>query len=484
MANKKRYKDYHSFAEPAYLQSQQLAGNIDPDINTPDQVEDKRFEIDSQVPYVGEIVTRSMQGGVWDYYPTQVYLQNPAKILLDVYQNVEAWDNIICDGRVKAAFNNLRSGILSLQYCIDENGAPARVFKFVQKNIDMLPVYDCISAQLMARLYGYAVDEVIWDYAQDENKLIVTNIVSKAQRWFAYDYENNLRYRNKQNMTLGDPVPPRKFLVTRLHPTYEDPYSGREAICNAIYWPVKFRSAILKYSVDFLDKYGTPWIDATYEAQLPTPQKDELLNRLKNSIRHGIILHPDTSEIKPLLTSDSRAIDNYIKFLDYLNKEIDMAILGNNLSTEVKGGSFAAATAHAGIRDDIVQECIRMIETTWNQLIEWICWYNFPHGIEFPKFKLYKNYPPSKEQAEIMVMMAKMGVKFKKEYFQRTLGIPENEFDLGEPVQEMNPGMKGNIVGASGQGDGKEMTTKNNEDIQDKGIEAKDASSNNQTIEK
>jgi phage gp29-like protein len=265
-------------------------------------------------------------------------------------------------------------------------------------------------------------------------------------------------------MTLGDPCPPRKFLVTRLHPTYADPYSGQDAIANAIYWPVKFRSATIKYAIDFLDKYGAPWLDVKYDGALPSSQKTELLTTLKNSIRHGIVLHADTSEINPLLTSDSKSIDNYIKFIDMLNLEIDMAILGNNLTTEVKGGSFAAATALSGIRDDIVQECIRMIENTWNQLIEWICWYNFPHGIALPKFKLYKNYPPTEEQARIIVAMdglKNVRFKFTKEYFQRVLGIGENEFEIENvSINEM------------------QQTNNINKSIVESGIESKDNSSN------
>lgn len=460
MANKKKYREY--FAEPAFLKAQEPTGR-DPDINEPSQVADKRFQVESQTPYIGEIVNRSNQGGVWDYWPTQVAMQNPSKILLGLNQNIEAWDDIIADGRVKAAYNNLRAGILSLQYSVDQNNAPARVYKYVKKCIDMLPVYDCIGAQLMARMFGYAVDEVIWSYDDDERLLIPSNVCSKAQRWFAYDYNNNLRYKNKQNMTLGDPCPPRKFLVTRMHPTYADPYCGQEALANAIYWPVKFRAVIIKYGIDFLDKYGAPWIDASYEANLPTKQKDELLNTLKKSIRHGIILHPDTSEIKPLSMSDSRSVDNYISFLDMLNREIDMAILGNNMSTEIKGGSFAAASALSGIRDDIVQECIRMIETTWNQLIEWICWYNFPHGIEIPKFKMYKNYPATKEQAEICQSLVNQGIKFTKDYYQRTFGLQENEFEIGSPVGIMKPNSSSKIT---------------SEAITEKGIEAKDNSTN------
>ena len=57
-------------------------------------------------------------------------------------------------------------------------------------------------------------------------------------------------------------------------------------------------------------------------------------------------------------------------YLDFMNLEIAMAILGNNLTTEVQGGSQAAATVHMSVRDDIVESDANICEQVFNELIK------------------------------------------------------------------------------------------------------------------
>ena len=241
-------------------------------------------------------------------------------------------------------------------------------------------------------------------------------MTGKAARWFGFDDQNNLRYKTKVEQVQGEKLPPRKFLVTRYHPRYDDPHASREALFNGLYWPVKFRHMIMEYGIRFVEKYGSPWIDVELESDLQKERLDEILNVLQNTFQDGIVAHPNNTKITALDMSDTKAVQNYVDWLDVMNREIDMVILGNNMSAEIKGGSYAAAQTLSGVRDDIVKEDSRMIETSMNQLIEWIAWYNFSPGAKLPKFKLYKSEPPTKERAEIDTMTSKMGVKLKNRW--------------------------------------------------------------------
>lgn len=422
---------------------------------------DPRFNVTSRKPYTGEVVTRSL---VWDYWRTSLPLPNDSEILKKMGQNIEAVDEILCDARVKAALNNRRSGLNSLKWTLDQNGSPARPFKIINRILDGYPIHDILAEMMMACFYGYNVTEVIWEVK--DGLVLPTNLTGKAQRWFAYSDTNELRIKTKANMVQGEPLPPRKFLVTRFHPRYDDPYAGREALFNACYWPVKFRRVIMQWAMQFLEKYGMPWLDVTMEGGLQQDRLTEIVSTIQQTYQDGIVAHPDNTKIIKMDMDDSKTVESYEKWLDVLNREIDMAILGTNLATEVKGGSYAAASAHMSVRDDIVKEDIRMIESTFNQLIEWIAWYNFPADINLPKFKLYRSEPPTKERAEIDTMCAAMGVKLKKEYFARTYGYNEEEFDLTEEAV---------ITSDNGLSDVEAKT------IQDSEIETKDQSTNSQT---
>jgi hypothetical protein len=441
---------------------------------------DERFKVESHKPYTDEIVTRAT---VWDYFLTGLALPTPSTILGHLNTNIKIWDELLEDGRVKAAFNNRRAGAMSLHWTIDQMDAPDDFYNLVITIFKQLHVYEAMSGMMLAPFYGYIPSEVIWNVV--DKKIVPLNIVPKSPRWFVYNELNELHYVTKHNMTLGEPLPPRKVIVTRYNPTYQDPYAGQEALANSIYWPVKFRHMIMKYMMRYCNKYGMPWLDFEYEAGLSKDKQDSAIDVLKKTFEDGIFSHPNNTKINPLMASNSHSVENFNSALDMMNREIDMAVLGNNMSAEIKGGSFAAATALAGVRDDIIQSDIRMLEASWNQLIEWIAWYNFPLGTSLPAFKLYKNYPGTKDQAEILVMLQKGGVRLKgKAYICRTFGLNKEEFEMGEPVQELNPGSKGNVVAPITDtkiSDDPTAPGVDNKAIAKKGIETKDQAVNTST---
>ena len=442
---------------------------------------DPVFKVTSKKPYQGEIVTRGL---VWDYYRTQLALPETSDVLIKLGKNIEEVDQLLCDGRVKAAYNNRRAGVLSLKWTLDQNEAPSRVMKLVSKVFEAYPMYDILGEMMMAPFYGYNVSEVVWEYK--DGYVVPTNLTGKAQRWFVYSDKNELRVKSKVEQVQGEELPPRKFLVTRYHPRYDDPYAGREALFNACYWPVIWRRIIFQYAMQFLDKYGMPWIDVTTDDLLQKDRLTEIVDVLKQTFQDGILAHPSNTKLQKMEMDDAKTIDNYINFLDAINREIDMSILGCNLMTEVKGGSYAAANTQAGVRDDIIKEDIRMLEATMNQLIEWIAWFNCPIGIKLPKFRMYKSEPPTKERAEIDIMISKLGIKLNKAYYARTYGLNDDEFEVGAPVQTLTPGAKGDVAGALP--DGQEPAVSKPDDsngmsksVTEATIETKDQVSNSQT---
>jgi broad specificity phosphatase PhoE len=442
-----------------------------------------------------EITTRAV---IWDFYRTSLLLPTQSDILIALGKNIEEMDQLLVDGRVHAAFANRRAGTLSLKWTIDQNEAPSRMFKTIEKMFDQYNIYEVIAEMLQAPFYGYAVTEVIWE--NKDGLYIPTDLRGKAARWFGFDELNSIRMKTKVEQVQGERLPPRKFLVTRYHPRYDDPHASREALFNSLYWPVKFRHMILEYGMRFVEKYGSPWIDVSLESGLQKERLDEVLNVLQQTFANGIVAHPKNTEIKPLDMSDTKAVQNYVDWMDVMDREIDMAILGNNMSAEIKGGSFAAATTLAGVRDDIIKEDARMIETSMNQLIEWVCWYDFGTTEKLPKFKLYKSEPPTVDRANIDLMMSKLGVKLTKSYFSRTYGYNDDEFEIGQPVQTLSTGSKGNVAGAIPEGqepredDGTKsmqqvgqqgsdgMSSATSGAITEAGIETKDVASNEDTL--
>ena len=468
---------------PSYMKQDANTNTIE-NAYTPneDTQDNPLFKVTSKEPYKQEIVTRAL---AWDYYRVQLALPNDSDILAKLGRNIEEVDQLLVDARVKSAFNNRRAGLLSLKWSIDENNAPIRVMKTVERIFQQLPIGDIMAEMMLAPFYGYQVSEVVWESI--DGLILPTNVSGKAARWFVYSDKNELRVKSKVQQVQGERLPPRKFLVTRFHPSYDAPYAGREALFNGVYWPVMFRRIVMQWAMQFLEKYGMPWFDISMEGGLQQDRLQEIVNTINQTYQNGILAHPDNTTLTKLGMDESKTIDNYSNWLDVLNREIDMCILGNNLTTEVKGGSFAAATAHMGVRDDIIQEDCRMIERSMDQLIEWIAWYNFGAKISLPKFKLYKNEPPTMDRSDIDLNLAKLGIKFNKAYISRTYGINEDEFEFGQPLMTGKGGEPGaggtpqQPAGVENADDTVQISDSDAGKIQNAGIEAKDQATNSQT---
>ena len=118
-------KFYRNFSSQGFLNNPRDPTSA-PQLNsigmTGDSQFDPRFNVTSRTPYLPEITTRQV---VWDYWRVQLALPNESEVLKKMGQNIEAVDELMCDARVKAALNNRRAGMGSLQWTLDQNQAPA-----------------------------------------------------------------------------------------------------------------------------------------------------------------------------------------------------------------------------------------------------------------------------------------------------------------------------------------------------------------------
>jgi len=375
----------------------------------------------------GEIVTRDT---AFDYYKTLGFLPNVDPVLKKLNKDVEVYDDLFADARVKAAFGSRQAGCTSLSYELDRMGTPARQYKVVESVLNTLPVTDIIAQMISAVWYGYQVSEVIW--SRVGGMVLPTSVVPKPQRWFRFSEDNELVYLTKTHQTDGVKLPDHKFITARHSPSYGNPYG--DPVAQACYWPVKFRHTGFRFFTQFIEKYGMPWIKTEYPLGARESRVIEMLDVLNKSVQDSVVAYPSEWKVDALPVGGSqKSEDIYAKFLDYCNTEIYMALLGQNLTSEVEGGSYAAAKVHGGVRQDLIEGDKRMVEAAFDTLIDWIFFYNFS-GDARPEFHLIEAPRPSVEDSQVTSALYTAGVRFKKVYYQKHYGLSEDEFDLPEPV--------------------------------------------------
>lgn len=134
-------------------------------------------------------------------------------------------------------------------------------------------------------------------------------------------------------------------------------YSTREPILSApwhglaLWWLAKSYS-LLDWS-DQNDRLATGKFVAEpgKEVSFTPEQRKELARDIQQLGRNGSVVMPEGVSLK-LLESQADTYETYSMQIDAANTAFAVALLGNNLSSEVKGGSYAAASVHENVADD------------------------------------------------------------------------------------------------------------------------------------
>jgi phage gp29-like protein len=148
----------------------------------------------------------------------------------------------------------------------------------------------------------------------------------------------------------------------------------------------------------------------------------------------AVAIVPEGSDISIMSAGDKRGgSDVHSGYIQMANAEISKAVLGQTLTTEIgDAGSYAAASAHNLIREDIAAADRRRISSAFNRLAAVYTFYNFGPDACRPLFEFVKDEDLQAERAERDVKLYQTGWRPKKDYFIREYGMQEDDFAVQE----------------------------------------------------
>ncbi|MEW6115368.1 MAG: DUF935 family protein [Nitrospirota bacterium] len=369
-----------------------------------------------------------------DFYSLGMYLPNPDPVLKKMGKDIDVYNELLVDAHLGGCVTSRKSGVKSLEWEIDRGKSKSRTSKLITDVFKNLDIDRIIGEILNAPLFGYQPLEVMWEKG---SYWLPRDVVGKPQRWFVFSEENELRLRTKENCINGEKLPPKRFLLARHEATYENPYGF--PLLSRCFWPVTFKKGGYKFWVTFIEKFGMPFIIGKLPRGLDRKEYDALADMLQNMVQDAIAVVPDDSSVEigggsgKGSGSGSGSSDIYDRLISSCKTEISIAILGQNLTTEVKGGSYAATQGHMQVRKDIRDADKKIVENVFNTLIGWIFELNFGSG-ERPVFSLYEEEDVDKTLAERDKTLSDTGqVKFTKQYFMREYGFEEGDIEVVSP---------------------------------------------------
>ncbi|HBK1664896.1 TPA: DUF935 family protein [Campylobacter jejuni] len=190
-------------------------------------------------------------------------------------------------------------------------------------------------------------------------------------------------------------------------------FKNGDALLTKLYFPVKLKNASLKFWMEFLERFGSPWAVAKTDSD-----PDALASEIHQML-NGDSAVIDKEEELDLIQPKAKA--NYNEIIDYLDNQIRSVVLGANLSSQVSGGSLAAAESHNQIRKDLAAQDGQIVLFILNRAIK------FFKEINHFKDELYVQFfseaEPKSELCERDLKLFNMGFFFDEEYIKNTYNV-------------------------------------------------------------
>lgn len=363
------------------------------------------------------------RGRSFDAQALGMYLPNPDPILKAQGKDIKVYRDLRSAALVGGNIRRRKAAVLALERGLKRGQAPVRVERFIRDWLADLDMDRILRELLDAPLFGYQPVELMWRPVG--LNLVPEDLLGKPAEWFLYDQDNNLRFRARDAGIQGELCDPQRFVVARQDATYNNPYGFADL--SMCFWPVVFMKGGLKFWVQFTEKYGSPWLIGKHPRGAATKETDDLLDSLEAMVQDAVAVIPDDSsvEIKEA-AGKSGSADVYRELLMYCRSEINVALLGQNQTTEATS-TRASAQAGLDVTDDIRDGDASLAMATINASVRLVVDLNFGEDVAAPVYELWEQEQIDKTLAERDKSLTDSGVQFTPAYWKRTYNLQDGD---------------------------------------------------------
>jgi len=364
-------------------------------------------------------------------------MPNPDPVLKKMGWNkdIDAYNEILSDPQLYGAIeNNRKPGVTSLQMYIDNPDGDKNETEFIEQFVNGLKyrgIYDDLLNQALdTPQFGRMVFGVVWDVVN--GKWLPVQISAMPHAICKFDYDGRLKVA-EDGINFEEPKHPARYIVLRHKASLVNPYG--EALLSRCYWNIRFKKDGLKLWAVFMERYGMPWVQASYNPAAiaksfstdMTTAATTLLNKLSTMARNGIIVFPDGTKVDVTKTGDVSSVEIFEKMIRICDEQNTKLQLGHSGATEsTSGDKLSNDTTATDVRQHVIDSDKKFPISLMNQLIYWIHQFNF-NNQHIPTFNLYKEEDVdmllAERDAALVPVMQLSNMKFSKDYFIRNYGF-------------------------------------------------------------
>lgn len=300
---------------------------------------------------------------------------------------------------------------------------------FIEEQLGGIEGFEDVETDLLDAIgKGFAVGEIMWGY--DEGHVVVQSIKTRHQKRFFWDsLDDSFKVRTKE-APEGTLLPGNKFIVHKYKA--RSGHTSRAGILRVVAWMYLFKNYDLKDWVSFAEVYGLPLRLGKYQPGASEADKVALMQALIQIGADAAGIIPDGTTIDFINTVKTSSSDLYERLARYCDEQISKAILGQTLTSDSGGGSYAQSKTHNDVRHDLtIADCKALASTLRRDLIRPLCIFNFGEDKRIPHIRFdCEESEDLTQTAEIIgTLIEKTGLRVPTSYLYKKFSIPEPEAD-------------------------------------------------------
>lgn len=361
-------------------------------------------------------------------------------------------DNLLADERIREALEVRIGGLLSLEMDFERGTgrSAARALRHLDKDQDWWHAFPEEELQQLitwGRLLGVSIGELVW--GQRDGRA-VPRLKFWHPRHLRYDWTTRrwiLKTEDgEQTVEPGDG----KWVIYCPYGNYR-PWSMGLWRGLARWWLLK------AYAISDWGRHSEKAARSVITApeQVTGEVRKQLADDIQAAGQDATISLPAGFDLK-LVEVSSNTERIYKGQIEAANSGIDIGIRGQNLTTEVQGGSFAAASVHLKVENRLIRSDDTTVSTTLReQALSWYAEFNWadPEAAPWPT---RNTEPPEDLQQKAGVLstvadgvskLKTAGFKVTPEWLKEEFGVEVQEVEVEDPEPDPSEGSGGDTGG-------------------------------------
>lgn len=315
-------------------------------------------------------------------------------------------DAMTRDDRVDGALSLRTQGVDSLPLVFKEGAGPKgadAAGKLGERWTKMYPKAAVQELRRWGHMLGLGVAENRWVY-DEESKQIEPRLHTWHPRWIWWNPATYTFWMSTMQGVVELTPNTGQWVLYAPHGLYR---AWAHGLIRSLYVPWLLRQWCLRDSGRYGEAYGSITKKARFPSALKDEDRDDFLHDVAALGSESVIALPNSpnNDGKQMydvefLEAEGTGGDFFERMIQLGGTNIAIRIVGNNLTSEVKGGSYSASVVHDNIRHDLLEDDTDSLATCLKeQSVDFWSLYNYGDKASAPTPQ-WDCAPPADKKAE------------------------------------------------------------------------------------